>query len=114
MSKPKSTTVELFGVAWSVFLQSEATYKKMHGSDSDGVCYPHDREIYFCKSSFTPACVRHEIWHAMVASSGHTSSNLTADQMEELGAEIYAEHGPRMDLIVDQIISFFSRKHVLK
>lgn len=102
------------GVGWVVYLQSYTAYKKMHGSDSEGITYPGDREIYFNKNYFTPAVVRHELFHAYHASSPTSSSSLDADQKEEESCELYAEHGPTMDMQVDQIISFFSRKHVLK
>lgn len=113
MSK-RNITVEALGLNWTVYLQSSDAYKKKHGSDSDAITYPADLEVFFNKSSFTPDVVRHEVLHMFVASSNSGSSGLSADQMEELCAELYGQHGPKMDLVTDQIISFFSRKHVLK
>lgn len=114
MSKSKSLTIDILGTSWVVHLQSGTAYRKMHGNDSEAITYPGDLEVYFNKDSFTPDTVRHETMHIFVASSGSMSSSLDRDQVEELCAELYGQHGPRMDLVVDQIISFFSRKHVLK
>jgi len=110
----KTLTVKIMGVDWVVHLQSNTAYKRMHGSDSEGIPYPGDREVYFNKDYFTPAVVRHELMHCYHASSPTSSSSLTADQKEEESCEIYAEHGPTMDMQVDQIISFYARKHALK
>lgn len=114
MSKSKTLTVDVLGTSWTVHMQAPTAYRKMHGSDSEAITYPGDLEVFFNKNYFTPDTVRHETMHLFVASSGSTSSSLTKDQMEELCAELYGQHGPKMDLVTDQIISFFSRKHVLK
>ena len=114
MTTKKNLTLNILGTDWTFYLQPYATYKKEHGGDSEAVTYPSDLEVFFNKNYFTPATVRHELIHVFVASSGSNSSSLDRDQMEELCAELYGEHGPKMDLAADQIISFFSRKHVLK
>jgi hypothetical protein len=47
--------------------------------------------------------------HAYVMCCSINSSSLTADQMEEVCAEIFGEHGAEMYLMVDQILNFFLR-----
>jgi hypothetical protein len=49
------------------------------------------------------------VFHAYIASSSTNSSSLTMDQMEELAAELFGEHGVEMMLQVDQILNFFLR-----
>jgi hypothetical protein len=112
--KLPSFRLTIMGLDWEVYLQSDSAYKKMHGNDSSGVTYPHDREMYFNKSFYTPEIIRHELFHAYHASSPNGSSNLTADQIEDQGCEIFEKYGPLMLHQSDQILSFFSRKHVLK
>jgi hypothetical protein len=113
MSK-NSFTVTIMGINWEVILQTRSAYIRMHGGDSEAITYPGDRQIYFSKAYFNTELIRHELFHAYHASSPTYSSNLKADQIEDQGCEIFEKHGPTMMLQVDQILSFFSRKHVLK
>src|SRR3954463_3468929 len=106
MSKNKPPLKDkIKGHDWTFFGQSNAAYTRKHGSDSHAITYPNDREVYFNLSSIAPDYVRHEVFHAYVASSGTNSAYLTADQVEELSAEIYGEFGPSMDLLVDRILN---------
>jgi hypothetical protein len=97
------------GHTWTFYAEKNTTYTRKHGSDSHAITYTHDREIYFNINSLAPDYVRHEIFHAYVASSSTNSSNLDKDQMEELCAELYGEHGPEMDFLVDKIINYYIR-----
>jgi hypothetical protein len=110
----KTFTITAMGIEWVIYLQTPSTYKRMHGSDSEGITYPGDREIYFNKDYFTPAVVRHELMHCYHGSSPTSSSALKADQKEEESCEIFGEYGPLMIMQADQIVSFFARKHSLK
>lgn len=109
MSKRKFLTANIKGVEWKIYAVSNAAYVRVHGSDSDAITYIKDREIYFKLSSLAPEYVRHEVLHAYVASSNTTSSSLKVDQMEELCCELYGEHGPAMDALVDKILNFYLR-----
>lgn len=109
MAKVRSIKIKIKGIEWSIFAQTPAAYKRKHGSDSHAITYTKDREIFFNLSTLAPNYLRHEVLHAYVASSSTNSSSLTADQMEELAAELYGDHGPEMDLAVDQILNFFLR-----
>jgi hypothetical protein len=109
MAKVRSIKIKIKGIEWAIFAQTPAAYKRKHGSDSHAITYTKDREIFFNISTLAPDYVRHEVFHAYIASSSTNSSSLTADQVEELAAELYGEHGPEMDLAVDQILNFFLR-----
>lgn len=109
MAKVRSLKIKIKGIEWAIFAQTPAAYKRKHGSDSHAITYTKDREIFFNISTLAPDYVRHEVFHAYIASSSTNSSSLTADQVEELAAELYGEHGPEMDLAVDQILNFFLR-----
>lgn len=95
------------GIQWVFYAQSNAAYIRNHGSDSGAITYPNDREIYFNISSLAPEYVRHEVFHAYIASSSTGSANLDAFQMEELCAELYGDHGPEMDVLVDKILNYY-------
>jgi hypothetical protein len=109
MSKKKKFTYRIKDVEWHFFCLPQSSYARSHGKDSDAITYPHDKEVYFNRARFLPGAIRHEIFHVYVASSGINSANLTVDQMEELGAEIYEQHGPEMDVLVDKLLDFFMR-----
>ena len=109
MAKVRSIKIKIKGIEWAIFAQTPSAYKRKHGSDSHAITYTKDREIFFNISTLAPDYVRHEVFHAYIASSSTNSSSLTADQVEELAAELYGEHGPEMDLAVDQILNFFLR-----
>lgn len=109
MSKRRVFKRKIKDIPWSFMMQTQSAYKRDHGSDSDAITYPHDRDCYFNKSRFLPAAVRHELIHIYVASAGINSANLTADQMEETIAELYEQHGKEMQVIEDEILDFFMR-----
>lgn len=109
MAKVKIYSTKIKGIEWKFYAQSPATYNRRHGKDSHAITYTKDREIFFNISSLAPDYVRHEIFHAYVASCSTNSADLNIDQMEELCAELYGEHGPEMDLLADQILNFFLR-----
>lgn len=106
MSKKKALKITIKGVEWTIFAQSNTQYIRAHGKDSGAITYLRDREIYFNTGHFTPGYVRHELLHAYVSSSGTTSSNLTADQVEELCAEIVEEHFYEIGGLTDKIVNF--------
>lgn len=97
------------GHEWTFHAQTSNTYSRKHGSDSHAITYTHDREVYFNIDSLAPDYVRHEIFHAYVASSSINSADLDKDQMEELCAELYGEHGPEMELLVNKILNYYLR-----
>lgn len=109
MSKKSPLKDKIKGHEWTFHGQTNSAYIRKHGSDSHAITYTKDRDIFFNLSSIAPDYVRHEVLHAYVASSSTNSSNLTADQIEELCCEIYGEHGPEMDLLVDKILNHFLR-----
>lgn len=104
--KKKSLSVKIKDVEWTVYSQSNSAYIRQHGNDSGAITYTQDREVYFNKNSFLTDYVRHELMHMYVSSANVVSSSLTADQMEELICELYGEHGPEMDKLVDKIVNF--------
>ncbi len=109
MAKAKVFSVKIKGLEWKFYAQSASSYVRKHGKDSHAITYTKDREVFFNINTLAPEYVRHELFHAYVASCSINSSSLDAEQMEEVAAEIYGEHGPEMDLLVDQVLNFFLR-----
>lgn len=112
MSKKHGYKANIKGIEWHFYLQSSAAYIRQHGKDSEAITYTHEREVYFDKSLLNPVGVRHELLHVFVSSSNTSSSGLKPDQVEELCAEIFAEHGIAMIELADNIINFFLKKDI--
>jgi hypothetical protein len=95
MKNKRFVTRIIKGSEWHFYLESSATYKRKHGSDSAAIVYIKEREVYFNRAEFDTSCVRHELFHIYVAESNTNSSpDFTKDDMEDLGAEIIGESGP--------------------
>lgn len=92
MAKKSYMTLTIKGLEWKIFVETPALYKRKHGSDSAAITYPEDREVYFCTDRVKFGLVMHELGHALIASSGTASANITAHQMEELILELLEEH----------------------
>lgn len=109
MKKKPPLVAKIKGYDWTFYAEKPMTYKRKHGDDSNAITYPVHNEVYFNINNLAPEYVRHEVFHAFIASTSTKSSNLDKEQMEELCAELYGDHGPEMDLLVDKIISYFLR-----
>jgi hypothetical protein len=107
MKKKAPLKEKIKGYEWTFHAQSNAAYVRKHGSDSHAITYPVERDVYFNISTLAPSYVRHEVFHAYVTSCSFSSSHLDKDQMEELCAELYGDHGPDMDLLVDKILNYY-------
>ena len=76
-----------------------ATYNSKHGKDSHGITISDDLEVHFQKKRFTLELVRHELFHAYMASCcANSTDDITAADTEEMAAEVYEYHGPTMDV----------------
>ena len=109
MKKLPALKENIKGYEWTFYAQSNSAYIRKHGSDSHAITYPVERDVYFNISTLAPSYVRHEVFHAYVASCSFSSSHLDKDQMEELCAELYGDHGSDMDLLVDKILNYYLR-----
>jgi hypothetical protein len=105
----KVLRLKIKDIEWSFHGQTNASYIRRHGKDSGAITYTDDREVYFNLSQFRPYFVRHELLHVYIASSSSNASSLNKDQVEELCAELYGDHGPEMRLIEDKILEFFMK-----
>lgn len=92
MKKKNFVAIPIKGSEWHFFLESTTVYKRKHGTDSEAIMYPKEKEVYFNASMFDTSNVKHELFHVYVAESHViSSSDFTKDDMEEIGAEIVGE-----------------------
>ena len=107
MRASKQVTVNIKGSPWIIKLFTKKQYEKLHGCDSGGITISKDKQIHLIKTELIPENVRHEIFHAFVEESNTASSNLDADQMEELCATIMGCHGIKIITLADYILTQF-------
>ena len=102
--KNKLLKVEIKDINWTFTLMDNATYNNKHGKDSQGITASELLEVDFNKKYFTLALVRHELLHAYKASCClNSTAEITAEDVEEICAEIYEYHGPAMDIKAKEI-----------
>lgn len=106
--KTKQLQFNIKGIDWTFYCQSNSSYIKAHGSDSEAITYTKERKVYFNKSHLQPNAVIHEVFHAYVASCGTNSSSLKPDQVEELCCEIIAEHIFEILTQMKKILEYFN------
>ena len=109
MKKKPPMKLTFKGIEWTFVVQNNATYCRNHDKDSEASTYPFDKEVVFNANYFSPYVVKHELIHVAVASSSTASSNLDAEQIEELCAELYGEHSNELDHIAEKILNYFLR-----
>lgn len=103
----KYLTLTIKDLEWKFFLQTPAAYKRMHGSDSEGITYPEEQEVWLNKKFFSPRTIRHELMHVYVASCNTESSNLNTDQMEDHCCSIVGHHFDAIAMHCTTILEFF-------
>jgi hypothetical protein len=105
--KKKDYILSIKGKDWHIKMLSASTFRKHHSSSSEGATLPSDREMHFDKTCFSHAVFFHECLHALVMESNTGSSDLTADQMEELCCEILYEYHAEMYVWFDKVSSYY-------
>lgn len=100
--------VEIKGYKWKVFLQSNSTFNRVHGSSAYHILYPEEREIYYNKKYFTFTFVVHEVNHAFIWSTDtEHSSNMTQDDVEDLCVTTFSKNYFKIGEIAQQILDYF-------
>jgi hypothetical protein len=111
MVAPKYLEQTLKGVKWKIYLQTHAAYVRKHGKDSKCIVYPDDKEMYLDKSELRASLIRHEVFHAFIASTDtENSSKMTADDMEELACTVYGNNSHAIEKVTDAIIDFIFKR----
>lgn len=84
----KKFSVSVRGLKWGIELHSPESYETIDGAGtSDAMTDEEPRLIYFRVDKLNRIVIRHEIFHAFVASMHLNSASLTGEQMEEVCAE---------------------------
>lgn len=107
MSRKKDYILQIKGKDWRIKMMTPATFKRLHSGSTEGVTFPHEREMNFDKSCFSHSVFFHECLHALVRESDTGSASLTKDQMEELCAEIIYEYHAEMYLWFDKVSAYY-------
>lgn len=82
---------------WNISILDEEKYILDHSDTDAAHTIPSLNEVVFNEAELNLIVVKHELWHAWRASLCTTSANLTADQEEEISAELFSHHGDKIN-----------------
>lgn len=97
--------VTIKGKKWTVRILTDSRYEKLASDDSEALTQSESRTIFFRKKKLLPGTIRHELLHALIAESHIESSNLAADQVEELCCSLIDYCWHDINLLVEEIIN---------
>ena len=92
---------------WAFNLLTDKRYEKLNGDDSDGITYTDQKYVDFRKSSLNMKVILHELFHVYNKMSLTDSMDVDRHGQEELGCEIFAEHGLEILNLALEIDTFF-------
>lgn len=85
-------------IQWHFVLLDNGAYCSKHGKDSHGITKSENLTVYFNKKYFSERLVRHELFHAYMASCCINSCNdISSEDMEEIAAEVYEFHAETLN-----------------
>ncbi len=88
--------LKILGQPWTVFLLEEEAFIKRCGDRDAAITYGKSREIVFNEAELSRNTVWHELFHGFLSEMCITSAGLSADQFEEVAAELFGEHGDKI------------------
>lgn len=86
------TKVVILGHDWKVFLHEADSFCRKYDETDAAFTLPGEREIHFNQEELTLIVTKHELWHAFRAEMCTSSSSLSAEQEEEVSAEMFANN----------------------
>lgn len=106
-----SIVIPIKGRDWKFILLADKRFNKLHNSmgESDAVAMTMTTtyEVHFRKSDWDLITIRHELLHVLFTAGLSSSAELTAEQVQEICAEIVAHHTPDIVLWTDRIAERF-------
>jgi len=96
-------TVEILGNNWKIKVLKASTMQRKHGSKVRAVTLPDTSTIEFCDTDLNIPLIRHELFHAYFAETSTVSASLTAEQTEEVAAELVAKYGEELVVKAQEI-----------
>lgn len=92
---------------WTVRLLTPMGYKRLHGVDSAAITDTEKKTVDLQNGFVSLFVIRHELFHVYVDATMTNSTDLTADQMEEISANIIGTHGEKMIEQGNEIFEYF-------
>lgn len=97
----KTVKFKFIGDDWILYLvpkeEMEHLTRDDYGDTPIAYVQPADREMFVLdEGDLTLRTLMHELWHVAFSSQLVDTAKLEASQMEEVSAEVFAVHGPRM------------------
>jgi len=99
--------IKVLGKTWKIKKVTPKTYIKNHGADSDAITDLTKRIIYFRNDEFNIEVIRHELFHSFLEESMISRASLSAEQVEEMSAEIVGRYGEEIVFLAKDIYNHF-------
>lgn len=104
-------TIPIKGRDWKFTLVADKRFDKLHNKDGDieatAITLPTVYEVHFRKSDWDIITIRHELLHVLFNMGLSSSADLSPLQVEEVCAEIVANHCSEIVLWSDRIAEKF-------
>lgn len=100
--------VEISGETWKVFVLDDEDFNAAF-PECAAVTLPDKKHIILNEDSLTRENVRHEYFHACMTELCTDSASLSANQMEEMSAELFGRRGHKMVKEANRIFSMLRR-----
>jgi hypothetical protein len=96
MKPLKRGTITILGSPWEYTTVDPDTFARDHGKDVPAVCLSTPPRLLFAHGQVTKGTIRHELLHAYLFTLPLRSVELSPDQLEEIVADILADHWDTM------------------
>jgi hypothetical protein len=109
-----SIILDIKGRPWTFKLFTDKSFDKMHNPNDEGnaaMTLASKYEVHFAKSEWDLVDIRHEVGHCFKTMSNTGSSELDAEQTEELMCEIIGHHCTEIILVSDKVAECFLNYH---
>lgn len=88
--------LNILGLVWKIYCHTEESFSRKFGEQDAAFVLPSLCEAHFNQDELSLNIVKHEIFHMYRAGLLTGSASLSADQEEEVCAEMFSEHADKM------------------
>ncbi len=92
MKPIKRGIITILGSPWEYATVDPDDFARVNGSEVPAVCESSPPRLLFARGQVTKAIIRHELLHAYLFTLPLRSVELSTDQLEEIIADVLADH----------------------
>jgi hypothetical protein len=88
--------LNILGHDWKIFTHEADDFCRKYDESDAAFTLPAEKEIHFNLEELTLIVTKHELWHAFRAEMCTSSALLSAEQEEEVSAELFANNSDKI------------------